>query len=86
MRRWYRQATHQTSKPSPVDMHQIHATFQSLYQRQDNLPLELIPLPYIPTPILDTPPNNFEITLAFQKLRQFKAPGPSGIRAEHGES
>jgi hypothetical protein len=51
MRRWYRQVTHQTSKPSPVDMNNIHATFQALYQRHDDLPPALIPLPYIPTPI-----------------------------------
>jgi Reverse transcriptase (RNA-dependent DNA polymerase) len=32
LRRWYRQVTHQVSKPSITDMDQVHTTFSSLYQ------------------------------------------------------
>jgi hypothetical protein len=64
-------------------MNSIHTTFHTLYQQDTQLPADHFPLHYIPTPIPDDPPTDFEVTCAVQKLRRFKAPGPSGIRAEH---
>jgi Reverse transcriptase (RNA-dependent DNA polymerase) len=65
-----------------MDMEHIHTTFQQLYNRDPNLPAIDIPVNYTPTPVPDQPPNDFEITIAVQKLRLHKAPGPSGLRAE----
>jgi Reverse transcriptase (RNA-dependent DNA polymerase) len=68
--------------PSPIDMEQIRNTFQVLYQRDTTLDNTNIPVSYVAVPIPDHPPNDFEITIAVQKLRKYKAPGPSGLKAE----
>jgi Reverse transcriptase (RNA-dependent DNA polymerase) len=83
LRRWYRQVNSKVTKPSLVDMDHIHTTFHNLYQRDHNLPEPALPIQYVPTPVPDDIPNDFEITLAIQKLRKHKAPGPSGLQTEN---
>jgi Endonuclease-reverse transcriptase len=82
LRRWYRQVQTKVTKPSLIDMGTIHNTFQQLYKRDTDLPPTNIPVTYTATPVPDHPPNDFEITLAVQKLRLHKAPGPSGLTTE----
>jgi Reverse transcriptase (RNA-dependent DNA polymerase) len=82
LRRWYRQVQTKVTKPSPLDMDSIYTTFQQLYKRDTDLPPTNIPVTYTAIPVPDHPPNDFEITLAVQKLRLHKAPGPSGLRTE----
>jgi hypothetical protein len=82
LRHWYQQVSSKIHKPSPLDMQEIHNTFHQLYNRDTNLPANNIPINYIATPIPNHPPNDFEITIAAQKLRLHKAPGPSGLKAE----
>lgn len=80
---WYKHATKRQPHPSREDLQRVSTEFANLYHKEDPSP----PGPPIPThvppfPILDSIPTADEIGTAVKRLRNHRAPGPSGLRAE----
>ena len=80
---WYRQAGGRPSRPSRADLRKVTEAYTTLYTRAESLPGESIPIHVAPFEIDDSVATEAEIASAVKRLRNDKAPGPSGLRAEH---
>jgi hypothetical protein len=80
---FYRKASDRPPKPSRIELGRVTAEYAALYARKEDLPEETIPVLVAPVDIPDNPPTNEEITFAVRGLRNRRAPGPSGMSAEH---
>jgi hypothetical protein len=83
MKVFYREASDRPPKPSRIELGKVTAEYAALYARQEDLPEETIPVLVAPVDIPDNPPTNDEIAAAVKGLRNRRAPGPSGMSAEH---
>lgn len=79
---WYKEATLHAPRPSPHDLEEIHTLFSERYAA-DGVDREPFPV-HAPTfAIDDSPPSEGEIATAVGRLKNRKAPGHFGTRAEH---
>ena len=83
MKVFYREASDRPPKPSRIELGKVTAEYTALYEKQDDLPEETIPVLVGPVDIPDHPPSDKEIEFAVRRLRTRKAPGPSGMSADH---
>ena len=81
-KRWYRKVTGRPPPPAREDMEETANTYEQLYTATLP-PGDPIPLPPETTsPVRDEAPTEEEIIEAIARLKNGKAPGVSGIRAE----
>ena len=83
MKVFYREASDRPPKPSRIELGKVTAEYAALYTRQEDLPAETIPVLVAPVDIPDHPPTDDEIAFAVRGLRTRRAPGPSGMSADH---
>jgi hypothetical protein len=79
---WYKHADGRGSKPSRDDLDKLEAEYNSLYRR-GNPPGDPVPVLVAPFYVDDGVPLEGEIADTVRRMRNGKAPGPSGIRVEH---
>jgi hypothetical protein len=78
---WYKHAGDRPPRPTRLDIRKVTNEYKELYQR--NPPIEdPIDAHVAPFSINDDIPDNSEIATAIRQLKNGKAPGPSGLRAE----
>jgi hypothetical protein len=82
-RAWYKQATGHVHTPSRAELGAVTDEYQDLYTAPDISHLPVVPVVLPPFDISDDPPTEDEIVDAINRLNRGKAPGPSGIRADH---
>jgi hypothetical protein len=82
MQAWYKHTGDRPPKPTRIDLRTVTNAYKQLYQ---SVPLSGDPLSIHITPctINDDIPTEQEIATAIRKLRNGKASGHSGLRAEH---
>jgi len=79
---WYKEATFRASRPSPLDLQEISTLFSQRYAA-DGVDREDFPTHVPQFDIDDSPPTEDEIIQAVGRLRNRKAKGHFGTRAEH---
>jgi hypothetical protein len=82
MQSWYKHIGDRPPKPTRIELRTVTNAYKQLYQ---SVPLSGDPLSIHITPctINDDIPTEQEIATAIRKLRNGKASGHSGLRAEH---
>ena len=83
LQRWYRHSGDRPPKPSRKDLNKVTAEWQTLYTRPPQPYGEEIPVTGHHDPINDEIPTEDEIARAVRGLKNGKAAGPSGLKAEH---
>jgi exonuclease III len=81
VKRWYRGATDRPPPPLRIDMITTANSYEALYTASNPVG-EPIPVPTQQPVVNDGLPDIAEIKLAITRLRNGRAPGSSGIRAE----
>jgi hypothetical protein len=79
---WYRQAEDRPPKPTRQELNAVTTEYANLYT-QEAPPGEPVPVMVHPFDVPDHVPTEDEVEDAVKRLRRGKAPGPSGIRADH---
>jgi hypothetical protein len=79
---WYKHADGKGSKPSCDCLDKLEAEYTSLYRRGNPLG-DPVPVLVAPFDVDDGVPMEGEIADTVQRMRNGKAPGPSGLRVEH---
>jgi exonuclease III len=82
LQRWYKHTGDRPPRPTRLDLHQITNEYKILY-RATQPHGEPIPIHIEPCAISDAIPDENEIADAVRRLKNGKAPGHSGMRAEH---
>ena len=81
-KRWYRTVTGRTPPPAREDMEATADAYEQLYTAEPP-PGDPIPSPPTPSsPVRDEVPSEGEIVAAIRRLKNGKAPGATGLRAE----
>jgi exonuclease III len=84
LQRWYKHHGDRPPKPSRQDLQTVTTEFADLYTKEDPSPPGAeIPTLVAPFAIDDSVPSAEEIAKAIPRLKNDKAPGPTGMRAEH---
>lgn len=81
LKSWYRAATGRIPSPTYADLRSVEQQFTNLYAARQP-PGDPIPTYVDPFPISDEIPDEEEIVAALKRLRNGKASGGSGLRAE----
>ena len=81
LKRWYRRTTGRPLKPTREDSEELTREREELYTKVDNLQ-QMFRLVQVDASVDDSIPDNEEICKALQRMKNGKAPGPSGIRAD----
>jgi coenzyme F420-reducing hydrogenase gamma subunit len=82
LKRWYRQTTGRPMKPTREDTETLRKERKELYTKAEDLP-PMFDVIEVPATVDDSIPTEREIREAIGRLKNGKAPGPSGITAEH---
>ena len=82
LKAWYRQAEDRAPKPTRRELATVTTEYANLYS-QTPPPGDPVPITVAPFNILDDVPDDAEIEVAVRRLRRGKAPGPTGLRADH---
>jgi hypothetical protein len=82
LQNWYRHTADRPPRPTRLDLRRVTDEYKSLY-RATLTPGNPIDTHIAPQPINDELPEYDEIAAAVRRLKNGKAPGPSGMRAEH---
>jgi exonuclease III len=82
LRKWYKHHGDRPPKPSRQDLQTVTTEFAALYTKEPT-PGDEIPTIVAPFNIDDSIPSKEEIEQAVSRLRNDRAPGPTGMRAEH---
>jgi hypothetical protein len=80
-KRWYRRATGRPAPPAREDMETTADLYEALYTADPPAGVP-IPIPLGQIPVDDSKPSTYEIVTAIKSLRNGRAPGVTGIRAE----
>jgi hypothetical protein len=79
---WYKHTGDRPPRPTRLDLRKITNEYKELYRANPTFD-DLLDIHLTPFLINDGIPDNHEIATAVRKLRNGKAPGPTGLRAEH---
>jgi hypothetical protein len=82
LQHWYRHSGNRPPKPTRLDLKKVTLEYKELY-KDTTPPGDPINIEITPHAINDDIPTDDEIATAVRKLRNGKAPGHSGVRAEH---
>ena len=82
LKRWYRQSTGRPLKPTREDSEELTKEREQLYSKVENM-FPMFPLVQVNTcSVDDSVPGEEEIANALRRMKNGKATGPSGIRAD----
>ena len=81
LKKWYRQSTGRPLKPTREDLEELTKEREQLYSKVENLQ-PMFKLVEVDTDVDDSIPGEEEIAKALKRMKNGKAPGPSGIRAD----